>query len=116
MDISEFEKRVKPGGKRSKLEQFKAQIFELKRKGYADWQVREFLAENKITVSRQAIQQFCKKQNAEFEELKLTANTLKNDTLTANNTGTDSTGDKNELIHMSSIPGFGGGAPKKPNF
>ncbi len=43
---------------------------------------------------------------------------------TANNTSASpetaksdkNTGDKNELIHMSSIPGFGGGAPKKPNY
>lgn len=61
MDIEEFEKRVKPSAKRSRLEPFRSQIFELKAKGYADWQVRDWLAENGLTVSRQAVQQFIKK-------------------------------------------------------
>ena len=38
MDIEEFEKRVQPSAKRSRLEPFRSQIFELKAKGYADWQ------------------------------------------------------------------------------
>jgi len=61
MDIEEFEKRVKPSAKRSRLEPFRSQIFELKAKGYADWQVRDWLAENGLEVSRQAVQQFIKK-------------------------------------------------------
>lgn len=75
MDISKFEQQVSPGGKRSKLEPFKAQIFELKFKGYADWQVADWLGKNNVEVSRQAVQQFCKKEAAAFEEFKLTANT-----------------------------------------
>lgn len=63
MDIEEFEKRVKPSAKRSRLEPFRSQIFELKAKGYADWQVRDWLAENGLEVSRQAVQQFIKKGN-----------------------------------------------------
>ena len=61
MDIEEFEKRVKPSAKRSRLEPFRSQIFELKAKGYADWQVRDWLAANGLEVSRQAVQQFIKK-------------------------------------------------------
>ena len=63
MDIAEFEKRVKPSAKRSRLEPFRAQIFELKAKGYADWQVRDWLAENGLEVSRQAVQQFIKSRD-----------------------------------------------------
>ena len=61
MDIEEFEKRVQPSAKRSRLEPFRSQIFELKAKGYADWQIRDWLAENGLEVSRQAVQQFIKK-------------------------------------------------------
>ena len=62
MDIEEFEKRMKPSAKRSRLEPFRSQIFELKAKGYADWQVRDWLAANGLEVSRQAVQQFIKKR------------------------------------------------------
>lgn len=62
MDIEEFEKQVQPSGKRSRLEPFRSQIFELKAKGYADWQVRSWLAANGLEISRQAVQQFYKKK------------------------------------------------------
>jgi len=62
MDIEEFEKRMKPSAKRSRLEPFRSQIFELKAKGHADWQVRDWLAANGLEVSRQAVQQFIKKR------------------------------------------------------
>jgi hypothetical protein len=62
MDIEEFEKRVQPSAKRSRLEPFRSQIFELKAKGYADWQVRDWLAANGLEISRQAVQQFFKKE------------------------------------------------------
>ncbi len=62
MDIEEFEKQVQPSGKRSRLEPFRSQIFELKAKKYADWQVRDWLASNGLKVSRQAVQQFFKKE------------------------------------------------------
>jgi hypothetical protein len=73
MDVSEFEKQVKPSKKSSQLAPFKFQIFELKNKGYADWQVRDWLEKNGITVSRQAIQQFCKKESAALDEFKSTS-------------------------------------------
>ena len=61
MDITEFERRVQPSAKRSRLERFRSGIFELKRKGYADAQIRDWLAENGLVVSRQAVQQFARK-------------------------------------------------------
>ena len=61
MDISEFEKLVKPSSKRSSLELFRSQIFELKNKGYADRQIRDWLAANGLEVTRQTVQIFIKK-------------------------------------------------------
>jgi hypothetical protein len=61
MDIEEFKKQVSPSAKRSRLEPFRSQILELKANGYADWQVRDWLAGNGLEVSRQAVQQFFKK-------------------------------------------------------
>ncbi len=65
MDISEFEKQVVPRAKRSRLEPFRSQIFELKLKGYADGQIREWLHANGLEISRQSIQKFFKKHGAE---------------------------------------------------
>jgi hypothetical protein len=61
MDISEFEKLFKPSSKRSSLEPFRSQIFELKNKGYADRQIRDWLAANGLEVTRQTVQIFIKK-------------------------------------------------------
>jgi len=60
MDIEEFEKQVEPRAKRSRLEPFQAQIFELKAKGYANWQVCEWLAANGVKVSQEAVRKFIK--------------------------------------------------------
>jgi hypothetical protein len=60
MDTTEFQKRVKPRAKRSKLEPFQLQIFELKTKGYAIGQICEWLAENDVKVSRQGLAKFIK--------------------------------------------------------
>ncbi len=61
MDIEEFEKRMKPSAKRSRLEPFRAQILELKAKGYANWQVCEWLATNGVKVSQEAVRKFIAK-------------------------------------------------------
>lgn len=58
MDIKEFEKSVKPAGKKSQLEQFKTEIFELRDKGYANGQIRDFLKVNGLTVSTEAVRKF----------------------------------------------------------
>lgn len=60
MDIEEFEKRQQPRAKRSRLEPFQAQIFELKAKGYANWQVCEWLAENGLKISQEGLRKFIK--------------------------------------------------------
>jgi len=65
MDIDEFEKRTKPKAKRSRLEPFQAQIFELKAKGYANWQISEYLAENDLKVSKEAVRKFILSREAE---------------------------------------------------
>lgn len=61
MDVDEFAKKVKPKSKKSQMEPFRAQILDLKKRGYADDQVKEWLALNGLVVSRQAVQQFVKK-------------------------------------------------------
>lgn len=62
MDISEFEQKEAPRAKRSALEPFRAQILELKAKGYANWQIRDWLAANGLKVSQEAVRKFIKKQ------------------------------------------------------
>lgn len=63
MDIKEFEKKMQPRAKRSKLEPFQAQIFELKAKGYANWQVCTWLSENGIKVSQEGLRKFIKSRD-----------------------------------------------------
>ena len=58
MDIEEFEKQERPRAKRSRLEPFQAQIFELKAKGYANWQVCQWLEANGLKVSQEAVRKF----------------------------------------------------------
>lgn len=64
MDIDEFEKRMQPSAKRSKLEPFQAQIFELKSKGYANWQVCEWLVANGVKVSQEGLRKFIKSRES----------------------------------------------------
>lgn len=58
MDINEFVKQVKPRAKRSQLDPFKAQIFELRELGYANWQIRDWLATNGIEVTQESVRKF----------------------------------------------------------
>ncbi len=58
MDISEFVKQVKPRAKRSQLDPFKAQIFELRKLGYANWQIRDWLATVGIEVTQESVRKF----------------------------------------------------------
>lgn len=62
MDIEEFLKQVQPRAKRSKLEPFKAQIFELKAKGYANVQVCEWLATNGVKISQEGLRKFIERR------------------------------------------------------
>lgn len=60
MDVNEFLAAMEPKAKRSKMEPYRAQIFELKGKGYANWQIKEFLGKNGVDVSTEAIRKFIK--------------------------------------------------------
>ncbi|MET3124742.1 hypothetical protein AAKU67_004359 [Oxalobacteraceae bacterium GrIS 2.11] len=60
MDITEFEKTMRPNRKRSQMDPFTDTIFELRDKGYANWQIGEFLAHNGVHVSAEAVRQFIK--------------------------------------------------------
>lgn len=60
MDIDEFVKRVQPRKKRSRLIPFAGQIGQLKTQGYTDLQIRGWLAENGVEVSREAVRKFIK--------------------------------------------------------
>lgn len=63
MDISEFIKTAKPRAKRSILLPFENQILELKKLGYANWQICEWLKENDIKVSQEAVRKFIKSKD-----------------------------------------------------
>ncbi len=73
MDIEEFEKKVQPGAKRSRLEPFQVQIFELKSKKYTNLQIREWLAANGVNVSQEAVRKFI--NSREGTEQKIAHNT-----------------------------------------
>lgn len=65
MDIKEFEKQMPPKAKRSRLEPFHSQIFELKEKGYANWQICKYLADNGIKISSEGVRKFIKSRAAQ---------------------------------------------------
>jgi hypothetical protein len=58
MDINEFIKQVRPRAKRSQLDPFKSQIFELRELGYANGQIRDWLATNGIEVTQESVRKF----------------------------------------------------------
>lgn len=58
MDVNEFIKQVKPRAKRSQLDPFKDQIFELRALGYANGQIRDWLATNGIEVTQESVRKF----------------------------------------------------------
>ena len=58
MDIKEFIRQVKPRAKRSQLDPFKDQIFQLKELGYANGQIRDWLATNGIEVTQESVRKF----------------------------------------------------------
>lgn len=65
MDIEEFVKGVKPRKNRSRLFPFKDQLMALKTQGYTDLQIRDWLALNKIEVSREMVRKFIARQATE---------------------------------------------------
>ncbi|MET3109099.1 hypothetical protein AAKU58_003948 [Oxalobacteraceae bacterium GrIS 1.18] len=70
MDIDEFEKNTTPRAKRSQLEPFIEQIFELKRKGYSNLQISEWLKANKIEVTQEAVRKFIKSRTEKLGDPK----------------------------------------------
>ena len=60
MDIEEFAKQVQPRAKRSQLDPYREQIFTLKARGYANWQIRDWLATVGIECSQEAVRKFIK--------------------------------------------------------
>ena len=58
MDVNEFVKQVQSRAKRSQLKPFKAQIFELRALGYANGQIRDWLATNDIELTQESVRNF----------------------------------------------------------
>lgn len=63
MDIEEFENQEQPRAKRSRLDPYQVEIFRLKDKGYANWQVCKWLSSNGLTVSPEAVRKFIKSRS-----------------------------------------------------
>lgn len=68
MDVNDFTHEVKPRNKRSKLLKFRDEISALKKEGYSDMQIRDWLAENGVQVSRQNVQKFIKRYLGNLRE------------------------------------------------
>lgn len=64
MDITEFEKMMQPLAKKSKLDPFDSDIMTLKQKGYAHWQIAEFLKLNGVAISREGVRKFIASREA----------------------------------------------------
>lgn len=104
MDIEEFVKQEKPSGKRSILEPFKAKILTLKKEGYADWQVKNWLASNGISISRQAIQQFIKKNQGTGNTAIETNTETKAEPQNTGQTTQQNTTEKNNETAQTNLP------------
>lgn len=68
MDVDDYAREVKPHHKRSKLLAFKDQIRALKHKGFSDMQVRDWLAQNGVQVSRENVRKFIKRHLVDVDE------------------------------------------------
>lgn len=70
MDVDDYAREVKPHHKRSKLLAFREQIRALKQKGFSDMQVRDWLAQNGVQVSRENVRKFIKRHLVDVDESK----------------------------------------------
>lgn len=61
MDVEDFARQFTPRKNGSQLLPFEKEISDLKRQGYSDEQIREWLAQNNITVSRENVRKFIKR-------------------------------------------------------
>lgn len=68
MDAEEFVRNIPPRQRVSRLQKFKNDIRELKRKGYTDLQIRDWLAGNSVKVSRENVRKFIKRHLADLKE------------------------------------------------
>lgn len=60
MDIDDFKKTFEPASKRSKLDAYRKEIFDLKDQGYTNKQICDYIKANGITVSVEAVRKFIK--------------------------------------------------------
>lgn len=60
MDIDEFKKNTVPRAKKSKLDPYLLEIRLLKKEGYSNLQIKDWLEANKILVSQEAVRKFIK--------------------------------------------------------
>ena len=70
MDVDAFKNTESPGKRRSQLEPFAQGIFDLKRSGYTDDQIRQWLGLNGVLVSREAVRAFMKRRPESVGTLK----------------------------------------------
>ena len=67
MDVEDFTHEFRPHHKRSRLLKFKEQILALKRQGYSDMQIRQWLGQNGCQVSRENVRKFIKRHLPELD-------------------------------------------------
>jgi len=68
MDKESFEKNTVPMARKSRLDPFRDQIFDLKEKQYANWQIADWLGSNGIKVSAENVRKFIKSREAKRNE------------------------------------------------
>jgi Holliday junction resolvasome RuvABC DNA-binding subunit len=68
MDVEDFTHEIQPHHKRSRLLKFKEQIGALKRKGYSDMQIRQWLTQNGCEVSRENVRRFIKRYLPDLDD------------------------------------------------
>jgi hypothetical protein len=81
MDIENFTRQAKPRKNGSQLLRFQKEIGDLKRRSYSDELIREWLAQNGISVSRENVRKFIKRHLRKLNTMAQPA--LANDTVVA---------------------------------
>ena len=61
MDVEDFTRQFTPRKNGSQLLPFRKEIRDLKNQGYSDEKIREWLAQNSVTVSRENVRKFIKR-------------------------------------------------------
>jgi len=69
LDVKEFQKKVKPHARRrSRLDDFRAEIGELRDRGYSYAQIVDFLRANGVTVTAESVRRYQMAATGEREE------------------------------------------------